>query len=83
MDGPLPKLAEDLTDWFPSGSGRCDFSTLQQLTEIGAAKLSSRLWENAWEGEVTNDSFVAVRRGLLNRFQVPDLANTLRERGSR
>ena len=82
-DGPVTGVTESTADWFPQGAGRYDFAALQQLTGIGATELSSRLWEYAWAGTLTNDSFVALRRGILNRFRVPDLEETLHRRPSR
>jgi ATP-dependent Lhr-like helicase len=36
--------------------------------------LADRLWEEVWQGRVTNDTFISLRRGIENRFKVPALA---------
>jgi ATP-dependent Lhr-like helicase len=56
---------------FPDAAGRYDFSTLLRLTGLGAAELSDRLWRGVWQGQVTNDSFSSLRRGVENQFSVP------------
>jgi ATP-dependent Lhr-like helicase len=75
-----------LTDVFPSTLGRYDFSTLITLSRHRPDELSDRLWEAVWQGRVTNDTFAALRRGIRNRFKVPNVAATatgLRHRGRR
>ena len=68
------ETASHLREFFPDTEGRYDFSTLLRITKDTPSKLSERLWEAAWESRVTNDTFISVRRGIENRFQVPDLA---------
>jgi ATP-dependent Lhr-like helicase len=52
---------------FP-GPGRFTLPELLPHTGLDTAALTARLWNGAWEGELTNDTFAAVRRGALNRF---------------
>ena len=33
------------------------------------ARLTARLWSAAWAGEVTNDTFAPLRKGVLGRFR--------------
>ena len=56
----------------PDTSGRYDFSTLLRLTGLRPSDLADRLWEGVWKGGITNDTFMALRRGVENRFKVPD-----------
>jgi ATP-dependent Lhr-like helicase len=63
-------------DFFPDTQGRYDFSTLLRITKDTPSRLSERLWEAAWDGRISNDTFMSVRRGIENRFQVPDPAET-------
>lgn len=65
--------------------GRYDFTTLLRLTGRPAAQLSERLWQAVWRGQVTNDTFAALRKGIQNRFQVPTAATAsqARERPAR
>ncbi len=59
----------DLASLFPAGDGRFDLVELVRRSGLPSAEVSARLWRLAWQGRVTNDSFAAVRKGLLNRFQ--------------
>jgi ATP-dependent Lhr-like helicase len=53
---------------FP-GPGRFTLPELLPHSGRDSATLSNQLWGAAWEGRVTNDSFAAVRKGVLNRFK--------------
>ena len=57
---------------FPDTEGRYDFSTLLRISNYKPSKLSEDLWDAAWQGSVSTDTFMSVRRGLENKFQVPD-----------
>ncbi len=69
-------------DLLPDLDARYDFSALLRATGLDAKELNDRLWAGVWRGEITNDSFLAVRRGLANRFAV-EKAPTLHLRGRR
>jgi len=56
---------------FPSRLGRYDFMTLVGTSGDSPDELSGKLWQAAWRGEVSNDAFAALRRGIENRFKVP------------
>ena len=58
-------------DLFPDTGGRYDFATLRRITGLTTETLSDRLWEEAWKSRVTNDTFHALRRGIVTRFRVP------------
>jgi ATP-dependent Lhr-like helicase len=58
-------------DVFPDAAGRYDFSTLLRLSRSGSAELAKRLWDGVWKGRVTNDTFISLRRALMNRFKIP------------
>jgi ATP-dependent Lhr-like helicase len=42
---------------------------------VASTELTRRLWDLAWEGEVSNTTFQVVRRGALRRFRVADSAS--------
>ncbi len=54
--------------------GRYDFSTLLRASKWKPEELADRLWEAVWQGRVTNDTFLCLRRGIENRFKVPHIA---------
>ena len=74
-------------DLFPDSGGRYDFSTLLRLSKSGSAELAKRLWDEVWKGRVTNDTFISLRRALMNRFRIPERASEdpgkIDRRGSR
>lgn len=53
----------------PESRGRFEFDALREQTRLPAAELSRLLWEESWNGLITNDSFAAVRRGVENGFE--------------
>ena len=54
---------------FPDPAGRYSLDDLARHSGRPAAALTERLWRLAWEGKVSNTTFLAVRKGLLARFQ--------------
>jgi len=62
---------------FPDARGRYAFFDLPGSER--SAELSKRLWELAFQGAVTNDTFAALRQGIANRFR-PVAASAVRRR---
>lgn len=58
----------------PDPAGRYTFTTVQQLSKDRPSALAAKLWDAAWAGQATNDTFLAVRRGIESKFQVADTA---------
>ncbi len=68
-----PEHDAELAGLFAGGpAARYDFSTLAGLYPGGPGKLAEALWEGVWRGEITNDTFAALRHGIDNHFKVPD-----------
>ncbi|MBJ6801904.1 DEAD/DEAH box helicase [Geomonas propionica] len=55
----------------PDDRGHYNLSAICSTTGVTAAAATTELWQEAWRGEVSNDSFAAVRKGILNRFELP------------
>ncbi len=55
-------------------SGKADLFELSERTGCPTAVISEALWRLAWQGEVANDSFLAVRKGIESRFQLAEAA---------
>jgi ATP-dependent Lhr-like helicase len=51
------------------GPGRFTFEELLERSGLPSAELARRLWTLAWRGEISNDGFSAIRRGLLTGFE--------------
>ena len=65
--------AEGLDRIFPDRAGRFGFWDLADASRLPSAELSDRLWDLAWAGAVSNDSFAVLRRGIQDRFRAVNL----------
>lgn len=59
---------------FPDSLASYDFTALARISNLKPAELNKRLWDGVWRGEVTNDTFACLRRGIENKFKVIDPA---------
>ncbi|MFC1849409.1 DEAD/DEAH box helicase [candidate division CSSED10-310 bacterium] len=62
---------ESLGRLFPDPQGRYDFSTLLNLSQISPGTLTETLWNAVWQGRISNDTFLALRRGIETQFKTP------------
>jgi ATP-dependent Lhr-like helicase len=67
-----PPGSAPLGNLFPDAAGRYDFSTLLRGSKGGVADLAKRLWDGVWQGQLTNDSFIPLRRAVMNKFKPPE-----------
>jgi ATP-dependent Lhr-like helicase len=67
---------------FPHPYGRYDFATLLRASQLSASALAGRLWEEVWKGRATNDTFVALRRGIQNKFKAPEVPSIVSASGA-
>jgi ATP-dependent Lhr-like helicase len=70
-DNPTATSDRAISPIFPDALGRYGFSALLTVTGYSPDELSDRLWEGVWQGQVTNDSYAALRKGILNHFEAP------------
>lgn len=71
-----------------NGGSRSTFASLCSELGKNSGELEKALWNLVWAGKVANDSFAAVRRGVLNKFgerqdSVPVTRNSSRPGRSR
>jgi ATP-dependent Lhr-like helicase len=52
----------------PDPSGRYSVPAICVSSGLPAARVTAELWKLAWMGVLTNDAFVSVRKGILNKF---------------
>jgi ATP-dependent helicase Lhr and Lhr-like helicase len=52
----------------PDPKGHYSFATICLSSGLPPATVTADLWKLAWKGKLGNDSFVSVRKGILNRF---------------
>jgi len=75
-----PAVPDD--DLLPAGPGRFTLTDLAATSTLGSAELTRRLWEGAWAGQLGNDGFASVRKGLEVGFEPTDLDRPNRGRRS-
>ncbi len=68
---PEKKKNAEETPLFPDTLGHYDFSALMQITGKGAGELADLLWAGVWQGRITNDTYAALRKGIMTRFEAP------------
>ncbi len=54
---------------FPDRRGKADLGSLSARSGRTTATVSDELWRLAWQGLVANDSYLAVRKGVENKFR--------------
>ncbi len=59
---------EDLNKLFPNKFGKYSFFDITNFSKQDTAKTAEELWTLAWHGKISNDSFVIIRKGILNKF---------------
>jgi ATP-dependent Lhr-like helicase len=65
--------ADAVSRIFPDRAGRFGFWDLADSARLPTAELSDRLWNLAWAGGASNDSFAMLRRGIQDRFRAVNL----------
>ncbi|HSR13360.1 MAG TPA: DEAD/DEAH box helicase, partial [Thermodesulfobacteriota bacterium] len=70
-DAPAP--GNPFAGIFPDPTGHYDFSALVRHARLDPASLADRLWSGVWEGQVTSDAFLPVRRAVLQNFKAAGL----------
>jgi ATP-dependent Lhr-like helicase len=64
--------SEGVQSILPRAIGKHDFWDLADRSGRSSAEVAEDLWNLAWEGKMSNDSFSAVRSGIQNRFSVAE-----------
>jgi ATP-dependent Lhr-like helicase len=80
-EGLPGKNASDEDNPVPENSGRYDFAALLRKTNLRPQSLADKLWQSVWKGEITNDSFMALRKGIETRYKVGDTRDLTQDRG--
>jgi ATP-dependent Lhr-like helicase len=75
--------ASSAVDLIPDSAARYDFASLLRQSHEGPSALSDRLWDAVWQGQVTNDTFLALRRGIETHFQINAAADRADDSGRR
>ncbi|MCP4215772.1 MAG: DEAD/DEAH box helicase [bacterium] len=81
--GVWPPEATALAELFSGTPGKLEFGQILDAVSLKSAQVTQGLWHLAWEGQISNDDFQAVRMGLMNRFKAQEAppAATMRTKG--
>ena len=82
-DAEAPGEPAAVEDLFPDRRGRFAAGDLADHAGLAPDEVSELLWDLAWRGRVTTDSFAPVRRGILSKFRPPAAAAPPRRPTSR
>jgi ATP-dependent helicase Lhr and Lhr-like helicase len=58
---------------FPAGAGRYSFWDLAEHARLPSAELTDLLWELAWKGRVSCDSFQTLRKGMDTGYRAEEV----------
>jgi ATP-dependent Lhr-like helicase len=67
---------------FESGAGKYSFWDLADKLRLSSAELADRLWDLAWKGMVSCDSFQALRKGVDSGFRAEEAPRSDPHRGT-
>ena len=59
---------------FEPGAGKYSFWDLADRLKLSSAELTDRLWDLAWKGMISCDSFSALRKGVDSGFRAEEAA---------
>jgi ATP-dependent Lhr-like helicase len=65
--------SEKIAALFQDTAAKYNFSTLLRVSQGSEPRLAKRLWEEVWQGQITNDTFIALRQAIMNRFDVDQM----------
>jgi ATP-dependent helicase Lhr and Lhr-like helicase len=70
---PHATPADNLRDLLPDEYASYGLQALAMRTSKRLGDLTLRLWEGVWHGLVSNDSAAALRKGIISKYQPPNL----------
>ncbi len=65
-----PSSSGETYEIFPHQAGRFSLENLIRFSGLDSAELTNSLWEMAWQGSVSADSFAPVRQGVAGGFGI-------------
>ncbi len=65
-----PRDVSELERMVPDRRGQYGFFEIAESSGLDSVGATERLWKQAWKGNITSDTFLTVRKGILNNFSV-------------
>ncbi|MEW5814415.1 MAG: DEAD/DEAH box helicase [Spirochaetota bacterium] len=78
-----PGLKIKEMDLLPDKRGRYNFWDILDYTRVTTQELTETLWQEAWDGNLSNDTFDVVRKGIGRGFKAENLPEVERPVDSR
>jgi ATP-dependent Lhr-like helicase len=63
-----PVLPEEVSRLFPQEIGRYTLQDIVRFSKSDSRGVTRKLWDLVWKGAVANDTFAALRQGILTNF---------------
>ncbi|MFH2063635.1 MAG: DEAD/DEAH box helicase [Pseudomonadota bacterium] len=63
-----PDERSDCGKLLPRSNGRFGLFDIMNHSGLDSEKASREIWKQVWAGKLTNDTFLVLREGILNRF---------------
>ncbi len=73
----------ELDGLFPDRRGRFSFWDIKEHSGKSSSELVSYLWKQCWKGQLSNDHYDTVRRGIMNKFSAESFSDMDRNSGGR
>jgi ATP-dependent Lhr-like helicase len=61
-------LPDELARLLPERFGRYSLLDIARYARLDSATVTEKLWSLAWQGRIANDSFAALRQGIMTDF---------------
>ncbi len=71
---PAAEEPAALARLLPDRRGKYGLLDIADSAHMGSAETAALLWQQAWEGNVTSDSFRSIRKGVLSGFDAKALS---------
>jgi len=73
-----PGASSELEHLIPDRRGRYSFLEIADFSNIGSVEATERIWQQAWKGRITSDTFGPIRKGVMTGFTAQDFAGDVR-----
>lgn len=73
--------SNNLSEYFDDPWVKYDFEALISKSGLSSAELVNELWQEAWSGRISNDSFASVRKGIETKFRSSDSIQAAVQKG--
>jgi len=68
-----PENESTLASFFETKESRYEFTRLLTLTGLSSKQLSEKVWKSVWQGELSNEMFSALRKGIETKYRAPKM----------